>query len=523
MASGSLRSSRRHNVQYTKASSTSRSLRKSPSGSHKSTRAHQWTNYDKYHQYYYYDKQLRADWRTSIFIEGRKVVLHISLVTPSAELIQSTPSSTTATIVHPTRGFCYETCSDEQCKMNKINSTFLCHCQCQASGTLNQAIQLAMNYPCEDVFPDSRNIAVHKMIWQKRPPTSWSGNPKCCCRDKTTERFKDISPKNNVDYGKSSGRDFDDCNATQDLNHCKGTLFQYIAKISKNQKMIISVAIPSAVRLHAGINDFSIILQDVLRTTSGSDSNGEHTPMGVAYKLGTMNGQPQPILLWFSHSDRSTYYASVLTCVVLKPKKYTSLPHIGTVDTDRKFIHPVLIKVQPQPACLCIWVVISVTTTEFTANDQDMKVIEFRAILTTGYNMSYNMAENYNEMRLWTLRNNPSEKRSGIYNIVLSSENFDICPNQSPLPGPEEMLLIKQDKFSLSFSASPSSQFMSSELYTTSEAQIDDVAIVAYIKPNNKNAMEDSTNGSTLKHHGGRNIHHQTKVWGESFHWRSQS
>ncbi|KAH7932248.1 hypothetical protein HPB51_029389 [Rhipicephalus microplus] len=344
--------------------------------------------------------------------------------------------------------------------MNKIKSTFLCRCQCQAPGRLDQVIQLAMNSPCDDVFPDNRNNAMDKTIWQKRPPTSWPGNLKCRGGDKTTERFIDISPKGNVAYHKSSGHNFDDCNATKDLDCCKDTLLQDIAKIPKNQKRVISIAIPSAVRLHAGINDFSIILKDALRTTSRSDSNGEHTPMGVAYKHGTMYEQPQPILLRFSHSDRHKYYASVLTCVVLKPKKYTSLPHIWTVNTDWKFIHPVLIEVQPQPACLWIRVVISVMTTEFTANDQHMQVIESRAIFTTGYNLSYNMAENYNEMRLRTLRNNPSEKRSGIYNIVLSSENFDICPNQSPLLGPKEMLLIKQDKFSLSFAASPSSPFM---------------------------------------------------------------
>ncbi|KAL3214953.1 hypothetical protein MRX96_034323 [Rhipicephalus microplus] len=234
MASGSLRSSRRHNVQYAKASSTSGSVRKPPSGSHNSSGAHQWTNHAKYQHYRYYDKQLRSDRQTSIFIGGCAGVHCICLATSSAALIQSTPSSTTAATIHPTRGFCYETWSDEQCKMNKINSTFLCHCQCLASGTPNQAIQLAMNYPCEDVFPDNRNIAKDKMIWQKHPPTSWPGNLECRCGDKTSECFTDISPKNSVAYRKRSGHDFDDCNASRDFGRCKGTLLQNIAKLSKN-------------------------------------------------------------------------------------------------------------------------------------------------------------------------------------------------------------------------------------------------------------------------------------------------
>ncbi|KAL3214956.1 hypothetical protein MRX96_034326 [Rhipicephalus microplus] len=260
MASGSLRSSRRHNVQYAKASSTSGSVRKPPSGSHKSSGAHQWTNHVKYQQYRNYDKQLRSERQTSIFIGGRTGIHCICLATSSAALIQSTPSSTTAATIHPTRGFCYQTCSDEQCKMNKINSTFLCHCQCQASGTLNQAFQLAMNYPCEDVFPDNRNIAVHKKIWQKRPPTSWPGNLKCRCGEKPSECFTDISPKNSVAYRKISGHDFDDSNVSQDFDRFEGTLLQNIAKIFKKQEKIISAAITSIVRLHACINDFNIIL-----------------------------------------------------------------------------------------------------------------------------------------------------------------------------------------------------------------------------------------------------------------------
>ncbi|KAH7932245.1 hypothetical protein HPB51_029386 [Rhipicephalus microplus] len=259
MASGSLRSPRRHNVQYTKASSTSRSLRKSSSRSHKSTHAHQWTNDVKYQQYRYYDKQLRSERQTSIFIGGRTGVHCICLATSSAALTQSTPSSTTATTFHPTGGFCYETWSDEQCKMNKINSTFLCHCQSQASGTLNQAIQLAMNYPCEDVFPCNRHNTMDKMFWQKRAPTSWPGNLKCRCGDKSTERFIDISPKNNVADRYTSGRAFDGFNANQDLGRFKGTLLKDIAKISKNKEKINSAAITSVVRLHACINDFNIL------------------------------------------------------------------------------------------------------------------------------------------------------------------------------------------------------------------------------------------------------------------------
>ncbi|KAL3214957.1 hypothetical protein MRX96_034327 [Rhipicephalus microplus] len=259
MESSSLRSSRRHNVQYTKASSTSGSLRKSPSGSHKSSGAHQWTNHVKYQQYRYYDEQLRSDRQTSIFTGGRTGVHCICLATSSAALTQSTPSSTTARTIHPTGGICYETCFDEQCKMNKINSTFLCYCQSQASGTLNQAIQLAMNYPCEDVFPDNRQNAMDKLFWQKRAPTCWPGDLKCHCGDKSTGRFIDISAKNNVACRKTSGRDFNGCNANQDFDRFKGTLLQDIAKISKNQE-IISAAITSVVRLYACINDFNIIL-----------------------------------------------------------------------------------------------------------------------------------------------------------------------------------------------------------------------------------------------------------------------
>ncbi|KAL3214958.1 hypothetical protein MRX96_034328 [Rhipicephalus microplus] len=303
-----------------------------------------------------------------------------------------------------------------------------CHCQCQASGRLDRVIQLVMNYPSEDVCPDNRHNAIDEMFWQKRAPTCWPGNLKCHCGDKSTWRFIDISPKNNVAYRKTSVRDFDGCNANQDLDRFKGTLLQDIAKISKNQEKIISAGINSVVRLHASIKGFNIVLQEALQTTSRSDSNKEHTPIGVTYKVETMSGQPQANLLAFDQSDHHDYYASVLTCVVLKPDKYISLLHIRTVDTGRKFVHSVLIEVQHKLACFWIRVIISVSSTDSNANHQHIKVIEFQALLTTVYKMSFNMAENCNEMRMWTLRKNPSDKRSTAHEIVVFNRKFSDLP-----------------------------------------------------------------------------------------------
>uniref|UniRef100_A0A131YNN1 Eukaryotic translation initiation factor 2C n=1 Tax=Rhipicephalus appendiculatus TaxID=34631 RepID=A0A131YNN1_RHIAP len=522
MASGLLRSSRRHHVQYAKASSTPGALQQQPTGTHNASSAHQRTYQHHYQQHYHDDKQLRAGRQTTMPNGTRGGDLCDCHASSSAALIRPTPRLTTVTTIHPTGGICYETWLNNQLKMKKIQWTLLFQSLCQASGRLHQAVQLAINYPCEDVLPDNRPNAAAKISSEKREPTSGPRNLKCRCGGKSTQRFVDIPAKKDLADRKSCGLDFDGRNTSQgpdSLDSCKGALLQDFKKRARDLEIKInSAATTIAVRLHAGINVINIIPQDAFQTTSivfWRDLNKEHTPMelqvGLAYKLETMNWQPQLNLLGFGQSDHQKCYDGVLTCVLMKPDKYITLLNIGTVDTDRKFMYSVLIEVQHRPAGLWIPVIILVPNTECNANGQHMRIIEFRIFLHTGYEM--NMAKNCNEMQMWTLCKDPSDKRSAAYDIMLSRKDFDLCPNQFPFPGREETLLAKEDKFSLLFETSARSPFMWSKLCASADVKIDDDAVAAYIKLRDlKNVMEESTKGRTIKHHHERNFNHRRRV-----------
>ncbi|KAH7943655.1 hypothetical protein HPB52_009860 [Rhipicephalus sanguineus] len=391
-------------------------------------------------------------------------------------------------------------------KTKKIQWTLLYHSQCRAFGRLDQAIQLAMNYRCEDVPTGDGYNAAAKISSQNCKRTSWPGNLKCRCTGKSTQRFFGIPAKKYWADHRSCGLPFDGDNTSQDLNTHKGASLQDFEKSSKDLEIKIDcMATTTVVGLHAGfVNDVNIIPRDVTQTTSMEFWRDPHKEpasrelrMGLTYKVVTMNWQLHPNLLGFSRNDRQNYYAAVLTCIVMKLDKYMALLNIGTVDPDRKFVYSVLIEVQYKQAALRIRMIILVTSSDC---NQHMQMIEFRIFLHTGCKMSDNMKKkNCNEMDMWALCQNPSDKISAAYGIMLSRNKFDIFLNQFLFPGTEETLLTKVDKFNLLFAASSRSPFIWSDLCAYSDVETDDPAVAAFVELKDlKNVMEESIKGSTI-------------------------
>ncbi|KAH6948665.1 hypothetical protein HPB50_025741 [Hyalomma asiaticum] len=218
-----------------------------------------------------------------------------------------------------------------------------------------------------------------------------------------------------------------------------------------------------------------------------------------------MTWQPLPKLRLFGQNDCHSYYAAVLTCVVMKKDKCAEQLSTGSTQTQGRFLCCVGIEVQKRQADLRILMINQVTKTDC---DQTMQGVEACIFLHASYKIRESTTKICSALRISDLCQNPVD-------MMPSRRHTDIFLILCFLCGAKRTVRVRSDKCIQLLATFLRSLLMRSERRTSAGPCIDDCTTAWYMKLKSlKNVIDDSIKGlyGTTKHRHQRNIDHQKEA-----------